>query len=121
MAHRCSLISARRVGPTGRAIGLDMTDEMLELAASPASAFVADFTGAVVLTGTARSIAGELTIVDLDGGGVASSTDTGAGCVALSVYPWETTLSHANTSPDESAQNRLNATITSIRGRVAAS
>jgi SAM-dependent methyltransferase len=26
------LISARRVGPTGRAIGLDMTDEMLELA-----------------------------------------------------------------------------------------
>ena len=26
------LISARRVGPSGRAIGLDMTDEMLELA-----------------------------------------------------------------------------------------
>src|SRR5204863_5961067 len=26
------LLSARRVGPTGRAIGLDMTDEMLELA-----------------------------------------------------------------------------------------
>jgi arsenite methyltransferase len=26
------LISARRVGSTGRAIGLDMTDEMLELA-----------------------------------------------------------------------------------------
>ena len=26
------LISARRVGPTGQAIGLDMTDEMLELA-----------------------------------------------------------------------------------------
>jgi ubiquinone/menaquinone biosynthesis C-methylase UbiE len=26
------LISARRVGPTGRAIGLDMTDEMLDLA-----------------------------------------------------------------------------------------
>ena len=30
-APTCS-ISARRVGPTGRAIGLDMTDEMLELA-----------------------------------------------------------------------------------------
>ena len=28
------LISARRVGPTGRAIGLDMTDEMIELARS---------------------------------------------------------------------------------------
>jgi SAM-dependent methyltransferase len=26
------LLSARRVGPTGKAFGLDMTDEMLELA-----------------------------------------------------------------------------------------
>ncbi len=32
------LISARRVAPTGRAIGLDMTDEMLELARSNAKA-----------------------------------------------------------------------------------
>jgi arsenite methyltransferase len=32
------LISARRVGPTGRAIGLDMTDEMLELARANARA-----------------------------------------------------------------------------------
>ncbi len=32
------LISARRVGPTGRAIGLDMTDEMLELARTNAAA-----------------------------------------------------------------------------------
>lgn len=32
------LISARRVGPTGRAIGLDMTDEMLELARANAAA-----------------------------------------------------------------------------------
>jgi ubiquinone/menaquinone biosynthesis C-methylase UbiE len=31
------LISARRVAPTGRAIGLDMTDEMLELARANAS------------------------------------------------------------------------------------
>ena len=31
------LISARRVGPTGRAIGLDMTDEMLELARANAT------------------------------------------------------------------------------------
>jgi molybdate transport system ATP-binding protein len=85
-----------------------------ELATSPGSAFVADFTGAVVLTGTARGSAGELTIVDLDGGGVASSTDPGAGRVALSVYPWEITIGHADGTPDESAQNRLNATITSI-------
>jgi arsenite methyltransferase len=32
------LISAGRVGPTGKAIGLDMTDEMLELAAANATA-----------------------------------------------------------------------------------
>jgi arsenite methyltransferase len=32
------LISARRVAPTGRAIGLDMTDEMLELARANAAA-----------------------------------------------------------------------------------
>ena len=32
------LISARRVGPRGRAIGLDMTDEMLELARANAAA-----------------------------------------------------------------------------------
>jgi ubiquinone/menaquinone biosynthesis C-methylase UbiE len=31
------LISARRVGPTGRAIGLDMTDEMLALARANAA------------------------------------------------------------------------------------
>jgi arsenite methyltransferase len=31
------LLSARRVGPTGRAIGLDMTDEMLELARTHAT------------------------------------------------------------------------------------
>lgn len=40
------LISARRVGPSGRAIGLDMTDEMLELArrnAQEAGAANADF------------------------------------------------------------------------------
>src|SRR5213079_1739680 len=32
------LLSARRVGPTGRAIGLDMTDEMLALARANAAA-----------------------------------------------------------------------------------
>ncbi len=36
------LISARRVGPTGRAMGVDMTDEMLELARSSAAEAGAD-------------------------------------------------------------------------------
>ncbi len=83
------------------------------LAATPATAFVADFTGAIVLTGHARSGAGELTLVELDGGGVAASTDRAHGRVALSVYPWEITISHSPPA-DESAQNRLRATITSV-------
>lgn len=33
------LISAKRVGPSGQAIGLDMTDEMLELARKHALSF----------------------------------------------------------------------------------
>lgn len=84
-----------------------------ELAAMPASAFVADFTGAVVLTGTARAD-GELTVVDLDGGGVVSSTDRGAGRVALSVYPWEITITAGPPRSDQSAQNRLSVQITSV-------
>ena len=40
-----------------------------ELAAAPRSAFVADFTGAVVLTGDARRGPDGLTLVGLDGGG----------------------------------------------------
>ena len=50
-----------------------------ELAAEPTSAFVADFTGAVVLTGTARGGADGLTHVELDGGGAVASTDRAAG------------------------------------------
>ena len=85
-----------------------------ELAAAPASAFVADFTGAVVLTGTARPADGDLTIVDLDGGGVACTTDRGHGRVALSIYPWEITISPSAAATDESAQNRLSAQIVSV-------
>jgi len=87
--------------------------EASALAAAPANAFVADFIGAVVLTGTVRVGNGELTVVDLDGGGVACSTDPGEGRVALSVYPWEITISQSE-AMDESAQNRLKGTITSV-------
>ncbi len=84
------------------------------LAASPASAFVADFTGAVVLTGVVRLGSEELTVVELDGGGVACTTEPGAGRVALSVYPWEITISRPPAAADESAQNHLSAEITSV-------
>jgi len=78
-----------------------------ELAAAPASAFVADFTGAVVLTGTARPAADGLTRVELDGGGSVTSTAAGEGAVAVSLYPWEIALAPAAAAPSGSAQNHL--------------
>ena len=92
-----------------------------ELAASPASAFVADFTGAVVLTGTAREGPDGMTIVELDGGGIARSTDRRSGPVALSIHPWEVALEPADAPTGGSAQNRLPAevvTVTEIGNRV---
>jgi molybdate transport system ATP-binding protein len=85
-----------------------------ELAARPVSAFVADFTGAVVLTGTAKAAAGGLTRIDLDGGGEVAVTDHAEGRVAVSVYPWEITLLSADTPAAGSAQNLLLARVSSI-------
>jgi molybdate transport system ATP-binding protein len=85
-----------------------------ELAAEPASAFVADFTGAVVLTGTAHSGEDGLTQVALDGGGSVTSTDPGSGPVAMSVYPWEIALAPTGTPRSGSAQNRLDVEVISI-------
>ena len=66
-----------------------------ELSARPASAFVADFAGSVVLNGTARPDADGLTQVELDGGGVLHSTDLIRGPVAALVFPWEISLEPA--------------------------
>ena len=89
------------------------TGTAAELAARPKSAFVADFTGAVVLTGTASAGAGG-TEVALEGGGVVHSTDEATGAVAVSVHPWEIALGPADAQPDGSAQNRLPATVESV-------
>jgi molybdate transport system ATP-binding protein len=92
-----------------------------ELAAAPRSAFVADFTGAVVLTGTARPGADGLTHVELDGGGAVASTDSADGRVAVSVYPWEIAIEPADEAAHGSAQNRLPAevrTVTVLGNRV---
>jgi molybdate transport system ATP-binding protein len=85
-----------------------------ELAASPASAFVADLTGAVVLTGTARAGEDGLTQVALGGGGHVASTEPGEGPVAVSVHPWEITIEPAGTPGTGSAQNRLDVEIVSV-------
>ena len=83
------------------------------LAAAPASAFVAEFAGSVVLTGRAQS-RDALTVIELDGGGSATATDQGEGLVAISVFPWEIALGPPDEPAHDSAQNRLAATVQSI-------
>lgn len=85
-----------------------------ELAAAPASAFVADFSGAVVLTGTAQGSDNGLTRVALDGGGTTVSTDPGEGRVAVCVHPWDISLAAPDSPPAGSAQNRLPVRVTSV-------
>ncbi|CAA9476444.1 MAG: Molybdenum transport ATP-binding protein ModC [uncultured Solirubrobacteraceae bacterium] len=114
LGDRVAVIDAGRIVQEGTAG---------ELAAAPHSAFVADFTGAVVLTGVARPQRrpGDVTIVDLDGGGAATSTDRGSGPVALSVHPWEIALEPAGARGEGSAQNHLDAevvTVTHVGNRV---
>jgi molybdate transport system ATP-binding protein len=91
-----------------------------ELAAEPASAFVADLAGAVVLTGVARPQPDGTTRVELDGGGEIFSTEAGDGPVAATVFPWEIALEPLDDRHLSSMQNRLAAevvTITAIGGR----
>jgi molybdate transport system ATP-binding protein len=85
-----------------------------ELAAAPASAFVADFTGATVLTGEAAPGADGLTRVELDGGGSVASVEPGHGRVAVSVYPWEVALDAPEAVPTGSAQNHVEAEVVSV-------
>ncbi|HEV2773346.1 MAG TPA: ABC transporter ATP-binding protein [Thermoleophilaceae bacterium] len=85
-----------------------------DLAARPVSAFVADFTGAVVLSGFARPGADGLTLVDLDGGGAIASVDEGTGPVAASVFPWELALEPPDGAGRGSARNRLAVEVTSV-------
>ena len=105
LGDRVAVLDAGRIVQEGSA---------RELAAAPASAFVADLTGAVVLSGSARAGADGLTLVELDGGGSVTSTDAGGGRVAVSVHPWEVALAPALDTPSGSAQNRLVASVTSV-------
>jgi molybdate transport system ATP-binding protein len=105
LADRVAVMDAGRVVQAGAAA---------ELASRPASAFVADFTGAVVLTGQAVPSEVGLTRVLLDGGGEALSTDAGDGHVAVSVHPWDVALVPVDVPSRGSAQNRLAAEVVSV-------
>jgi ABC-type sulfate/molybdate transport systems ATPase subunit len=86
--------------------------EPSELIAAPADAFVASFTGANVLSGSARPSADGLTEVELDDGGVVYSVDAAAGPVEVAVYPWDVSVARA--APDDSALNHVRGPITSL-------
>ena len=88
--------------------------EAARLAAEPASAFVADFTGAVVLTGVAHPVAGSTTQVELDGGGVVTALDRATGPVAVSVYPWEIALAPEHAADPGSTRNHLAVEVVSV-------
>jgi molybdate transport system ATP-binding protein len=100
-------------------------DAPATLAGAPANAFVAGFTGASVLPGTARRRADGLTEVALDGGGAVVSVDELTGRVAAVMRPWDISLAEPGALRDDmSAQNRLLATVTAVtpfgaRARVA--
>jgi molybdate transport system ATP-binding protein len=112
LGTRVAVIDAGRIvqaGPAG------------DLAAAPASAFVADFTGAVVLTGVARPGAEGLTHVALDGGDALVSVDVAEGPVAATVFPWEIVLEDPAAAAGGSARNRIHGevtTVTDVGGRV---
>jgi molybdate transport system ATP-binding protein len=83
-----------------------------DLIAAPADPFVARLTGANLLPGRATPGAAGLTAVELDGGGVVSSTDPGSGRVAAVVHPWDVTVARA--AGDDSAVNHLGGLIGSV-------
>ena len=83
-----------------------------ELIASPASPFVADFTGGNLLPGQARPGGGGLTEVTLTDGTRVISSDAAEGSVGVVVYPWEVAL--AREAPADSAQNHVVGEIASI-------
>jgi len=83
-----------------------------ELVARPRDAFVASFTGANLLHGTARRAGDDLTEVQLREGQRLFSSDHGEGEVGVVVYPWEISVARAHA--DDSALNVVRGEIGSV-------
>jgi molybdate transport system ATP-binding protein len=83
-----------------------------ELVSHPADAFVASFTGANLLRGTAHKRDDDLTLVELEGGATVYSTDHAEGPVGVVVYPWDVAVGHRH-QPD-SAMNVIEDTVRSV-------
>ena len=63
-----------------------------DLAAQPASAFVAQLTGATVLSGQAQPLAGGTSIVTLSGGAKVVALGSARGPASVVIHPWDVTL-----------------------------
>jgi molybdate transport system ATP-binding protein len=83
-----------------------------ELVARPTDAFVASFTGANLLRGTARRLDGDMTIIQLDSGELVYSADRGEGEVGVVVYPWEVSIGRVH--HEDSAMNLIHGEIRSL-------
>jgi ABC-type sulfate/molybdate transport systems ATPase subunit len=83
-----------------------------EMVAHPADGFVATFTGANLLRGTAHANGADLTRIVLDTGESLYSTDRVEGPVGVVVYPWEISVGPRH-EPD-SAMNVIQDTIRSV-------
>jgi molybdate transport system ATP-binding protein len=78
----------------------------------PTDAFVASFTGANLLRGSARRIADDMTLVQLDSGELVYSTEWGEGDVGVVVYPWEVSVGRMH--QQDSAMNTIEGEIRSV-------
>jgi molybdate transport system ATP-binding protein len=85
-----------------------------EISTRPASPFIADFAGAVVLRGEATGTDGDLTLVRLEGGGEVRSVDAARGPVAVSVFPWEISLEPPGRVAEDSMLNRIEGKVASM-------
>ena len=106
--------AAALAGTIGVLVGgrLLQTGTAQELVAAPADPFVAGFTGANLLRGTARRTENGLTEVVLDDSGTLWSTDEAAGTVGAVVHPWEIVVSRE--LPADSSLNHVRGPVQSV-------
>jgi len=91
---------------------LVQTGSAADLVAAPTTPFVADFTGANLLTGRARATGDGLTEVVLADGSAIVSTDQLTGNVGAVIHPWEVGIARA--MPLDSMQNHVRGAIESL-------
>jgi molybdenum ABC transporter ATP-binding protein len=82
-----------------------------EMVSRPADGFVASFTGANLLHGTARPH-DTMTAIMLEGGSIIYSTDAAVGPVEVVVYPWEVLVGHSRR--EDSALNVIEGEVRSL-------